>query len=667
MFFHLKQNNKILLKKSYAFIIITACIAFFSSCKKIEEVQVLKDSFEPTLSEPNVTNEDFVINLNARALQKGESGEWKIINGLVLDNFVFFEDKNNPFSRFKGIPGEEYKLRWTRWDLNKKESSIEITVIIPSLDIKITDATPSNFKTIITLQVNPKYKGTWSITPAYARLESRYMDGYAEPFEKKPVINIHGYANTNYTATYTYKYAGKEFKFHKVFTTGDYQQEEALYELQLSPNSREVRRDNNNNVIELNLQASGIAWIMNASEKYPALKSLKWLRNLNLGGSSLGQIPNLFGDAFINLEELNLDRVGKDLIFPENFGNLTKLKKLIVAPLNFSAPDRMVTLPKSFGKLKSLESFIASSFGLIDFNGTLGELDNLKILELYMKALPDNIGELKKIEKISVLVRDPYIPSNLSNCENLKILNLRFLSNTDTKITLPADINKLIRLERLELNSSMLHELPESFSDLKALKTLYLNQVSLKELPQNFGNLSSLENLELYGKLNYLPKSFGNLNKLKSLSLGGNLEELPESFGNLSSLTNFYAAASYLKRLPESFGNLKNLKELNAQRSKLESLPESFGNLDALEKLSLNNCNLTVLPKSFFDLKNISIIYLSGNAVGDIPNDISRMKTGVVFYLNQVPNFNLNKMNHILSISKGKTFYTDFGYFYAPI
>jgi Leucine-rich repeat (LRR) protein len=656
------------MKKSSTLMLVTIlCITYFSSCKKTEEVRTLKDSFEPTLSEPNLTNEDFVISLHARALQKGERGEWKILSGLVLDNFVFFEDKHNPFTKFKGIPGEEYKLIWTHWNLKNKESSVELTVVIPPLDIKITNATPSNFKTIITLQVNPKYRGTWSITPAYARLESRYMDGYSEPPEKKPVINIHGYANTNYTATYTYKYAGKEFKFHKTFTTEEYQQEEALYELNLSPNSREVRRDNNNNIIELNLQASGIAWIMNASEQYPSLKSLKWLRNLNLGGSSLGQIPNLFGDAFINLEELNLDRVGRDLIFPENFGNLTKLKKLIVAPLNFSTTDRMVTLPKSFGKLKSLESFITSSFGLIDFNGTLGELDNLKVLELSMKALPDNIGKLKKIEKISSLVRDPYIPSNLSNCENLKILNLRFLSNPNTKITLPADIHKLIRLERLELNSSMLHELPDSFSDLKALKTLYLKEVSLKELPQNFGNLSNLENLELYGKLNYLPESFGNLNKLKSLSLGGNLEELPESFGNLSSLTNFYAAASYLKRLPESFGNLKNLKDLNAQRSKLESLPESFGNLDALERLSLNNCKLTALPKSFFNLKNISIIYLSGNAVGDIPDDISKMKTGVVFYLNQVPNLDLNKMNHILSISKGKTFYTDFGYFYAPI
>lgn len=654
-------------RKSRLFSLFLLTVILLNSCQKTETITSLKDTFEPTIGESENLDQDFFISLKARALQKGEKGEWKILKGPVLDDFVYFEDKGNPFTKFKGLPGEEYELQWKRWDKNGVEVSVKSLIKIPQLNIEIIEGTAPNYETIRHFQVNPKYRGTWSFTPAYGYIVSNYFDGYAEPPEKKPSIELHGYANTDYTATYTYNYAGKEYKFQKTIKTGNYTQDEALSELQVSRGSTKVIEDNAGNIIELSLQASGSAWILNETNRYPALKSLKFLRKLILGGSALSQIPSIFGEAYTNLEELNMDRIGQNLIFPENFGNLTKLKTLIVSPLYSVDASRVVTLPKSFANLKSLESFKALSFGFLDFNGTLGGLTNLKELDVSIKVIPENIGQLKKLENVSCLVRDASIPNELSDCTGLKFLRLQFLFTPNVKITLPNDIEKLQKLEKLEMTTKMLYTLPESISKLKSLKVLTFNEASLQQIPKSFGELLNLEDLTLYGEITSLPTSFGNLNKLTYLHLGGNVEELPESFGNLSSLIYFNASSSGLKRLPESFGKLKKLKEFAAQGSKLESLPESFEGLEALEKLTLNYCQLTTFPKSIINLKKITTISLSGNLVGDIPDDISKMKTGVVLYLNQVSNLTPAKMKHILSLSKGKSFYTDFGYFHSPI
>jgi EamA domain-containing membrane protein RarD len=56
---------------------------------------------------------------------------------------------------------------------------------------------------------------------------------------------------------------------------------------------------------------------------------------------------------------------------------------------------------------------------------------------------------------------------------------------------------------------------------------------------------------------------------------------------------------------------------------------------------------------------------LSGTNSGDIPDEISKMKTGVNFTFYQIPNLTLEHLKYILSISKGKVFQTSFGYFYS--
>ena len=97
--------------------------------------------------------------------------------------------------------------------------------------------------------------------------------------------------------------------------------------------------------------------------------------------------------------------------------------------------------------------------------------------------------------------------------------------------------------------------------------------------------------------------------------------------------------------------------------SKIEYLPESFGELDGLRKLDLSTTQLKTFPNQIIPLKGISQVILTGSRVGDLPVDIAKMRSGVIFYLYGVPNLTYDHMTYINSIATGITFYTSFGFF----
>jgi len=647
--------------KSLFIVFLCTIVAF--SCSKKEQVYVLQDKYAPGVNPIETSADDFTILLNARVLQNGESGEWKIISGAKMDGFVAIEDKNNPSTKFKGVPGEEYELEWLHRSSDGKTTAIKTNVKIPLPNIIIEDQTPVGYQTIRTFFVNPKYRGTWSIKGNYARVLSRYQDGAAEQAEKKPSIELHGFENTDYTASFKYTVAGKVFNYEISVKTGPYTQDEGLYELQLSKGNSRVVMDNANNVIELNLQASGIATIFSEPNAYPALSSFKKLRKLILGGSSLKEISPIFGDHYRELEELSIDGAGYSTTFPESIGNLTKLKTLLFAPRNSFSPYNEIILPKSFANLKALESFTVNYAGFVNFNGTLGKLTNLKVLKTAISAITDDIGELKQLEYIDLTPRSNYFPQRFGECSSLNFARLMFDDASSGDVVLSAKMGDLKKLETFEITSSKLRGLPASFSDMAALKILKISGTGLQTIPENFGNLSNLESIQLYGIFTKIPTSFGSLSKLNHLMLGGRQETLPEQFGNLSALAYFNAQSSSIKSLPESFGKLKKLRELNMQMAKLEKLPSSFGELDGLQTLNLAVNPFKTFPKEIIYLKNILEINLNTTLAGDIPDEITKMKSGVAFRLYGVDNLTVDRLRRIIAISTGKAYYTSFGYF----
>jgi len=650
--------NQILKYYLFCFALLT-----FSSCSKEEIVNVLQTQYEPTVKEIDTASEDFTVVLQARALQSKERGEWSILKGVQENDYVYFGNENNPITAFKGLPGEEYTLQWERWDVNGKSSVVEFKVNIPKISIEILDKTKSEFQTIRTLVVDSKFKGKWSFDKPYAHLDTRYHDGLAEPVEYKPELELHGYANTSYTATYTYTYAGKAYQFQKLIQTGDYTEDEALYEIRMPRSSGSIVTNRDGNILELNLQSSIYGHFFNNMKQFPALQALKHLRKLNLAGSSAENIPEVLGAHYHQLEDLNMDGMGTNLVFPDNFGNLTKLKKLIARPLNGSIRNREIILPASFGKLESLESFIITNEGYLNFNGTMGELKNLQYLEAYVKEIPGDIGKLKKLQYAYLHSRSTTINQQLTECDGLKYLALRFDESPNGRINLPARLGDLKSLETFDISTNMLYQLPATVSDLASLKTLSIAGANLLSVPDDFGKLKSLEVLALHGTFSTLPNSFGQLHNLKSFVMTSRVEHLPESFCNLSSLNFFNAEYTTLRKLPENFGQLKNLEDLNLSHTKIQSLPKSFGELDALSRLNLTYSALNTFPKEIIPLKSVTRIVLSGTQTGDIPDDVSKMKSGIEFQMQLVPNLTVDHMIHIASLTQGILFYTSVGFF----
>jgi len=456
------------------------------------------------------------------------------------------------------------------------------------------------------------------------------------------------------------------YEVRKSIRTGNYTEDEGLYLLQLSREDSRVVTNNVGNIIELNLQASAIAWIFAEDKKYPSLSAFKKLRKLVLGGSSLALIAPIISDNYFDLEELSMDAMGYSTVFPESFGNLTKLKTLLFSPRNSASPYNEVLLPKSFANLKSLESFNVLHSGYVNFNGTLGKLSSLKVLNTSITSITEDIGDLKNLQHIELYSRSSAFPQRFSECRSLIFARLTFDAAAAGNVVMSPKIGDLKKLETLEITTNTLYGLPDSFSGLSSLKSLSISGTGLQSIPENFGELHNLESLTLYGNYAKIPKSIGKLSKLTTLFMAGGAESLPESFGNLSALTYFNASYSSLKSLPGSIGKLKKLREINLQSSKIESLPASFANLDALQILNLSTTQLKTFPVAIIPLKMITTITLHNTNTGDIPDDIAKMKTGVVFNFYNIPNLTLDHLKYILSISKGKVFSTSFGYFFSP-
>jgi len=663
MYILLQLTNKTNLMLRRTITLIT-CLIFIgiSSCTKEEYKPVLQTSYDPIIKESKFEGEDFVVSLNARALQPNEHGKWAIISGAVVDGFVFFEDQNSPFSKFKGLPGEEYTLEWKRSGAGMTDVAVQTKIKIPELVIEIK-VDSSTFPTIRSLYVDSKYKGKWSFDKPYGHIASNYSDGYAEPPENKPAIELHGFANTQYTATYKYSYANKVYEFKKEINTGNYTQEEALRELQLYKTDYRVVTDNSGNVLEINFQSAREANSFNDVGRRPALTALTKLRKLNFNYSSLMAIPSLFGDYYLELEELSMLGSVIDPQIPDNFGNLINLKILRLSPRYSVYGSSEFILPKSFANLRSLENLTFDGVGSVNFNGTLGGLTALQRLEGLVVALPENIGNLENLQYVDVKSSTSAFPQRISECQSLTYIRIVYDDNATGEVVLPSKFGDLKKLQEFYITTHKLRQLPASFSQLSSLKSLTISGTGLQSIPEDFGSLSNLTTLTLHGSFTSLPESFGKLSKLSELFIGGKASALPESFGELSALKYFNGDHSALKTLPESFGKLKNLREINLQYSKIESLPDSFGELDALEVLNLSNTQLKAFPKAIIPLKRVTYVLLYSTNAGNIPDDIAKMKSGVKFEFMGVKNLSYERLQHILIVSKGKIYNTDYGFF----
>ena len=560
--------------------------------------------------------DNFWVTLNADSLKSGESGQWSVEKGLV-DEKVYFKDSSSPKTVFHGLPGEKYLLQW-KVLFNNKYYEDSVHVQFNPIKVKIIKEGLNVYSTRIRLNAGDTYSGKWTISGGNLQKISPTSLPWTEAAENCPDIELFGWQNETLYAKWIVTYGSVSFSDTIIYKTGNYNEYEALEDLELSDSPGSYKLETGH-VVELYLGENGAGGLLlNFSTTpnfttLPALCSLIYLKKLVLNGDLLYTFPDVITSYYKNLIYLDM---GNNCLnrLPSNIGNLKYLETFI---LNNQQDNNFITqLPDSFCNLVNLKYLDLSESNLSQLPSNFGNLNKLETLLLY----GSNLNEL---------------PSSFGNLNSLKYFHISGIINN-----LPESFSQLTNLTEFSSGGgSSITKLPDNIGNLKSLKSFsYEGNMNLASLPNSFCNLDSLNVLVLAGNLEALPDNFGNLKSLQNLNLYANLKELPQSFSKLTSLKYLTLTSPKDKNpvfiLPQNIGQLANIEAIDISGTNLFSVPNSIGSLSSLREISFINCSLDSVPASIGNLTNLQTINLAGNNLSSIPENFKNLKG-----LNQV---NLN-------------------------
>ena len=319
--------------------------------------------------------------------------------------------------------------------------------------------------------------------------------------------------------------------------------------------------------------------------------NLTRLKRLNLYHSNIISLPSFIG-MLQNLETLNLFRTMNLDTLPDEIRNLSSSREL-----SWKKTD----VPESIATNLDRLELDCGTMGIID-PSNLERFWNLRHLKLNIyevPRLPDAIGDLFSLTSLVLWDAEiTSIPPTIGLLQNLELLHIYITKNL---FTIPEEIGYLLSLKVLKINGYNIKSLPYSIGYLQSLQELDLGHAtSLSEIPDSIGNLTNLIKLDLYhSTVQAIPPSIGRLQNLQELKL---------------------RATDNIRKLPHEIGNLLSLIKLDLCWSKVEELPPSIGKLQNLEELHLRGTkHLTKLPEEIGDLTSITTFDISGSLVEGIP------------------------------------------------
>ncbi|XP_059658698.1 disease resistance protein RUN1-like isoform X2 [Cornus florida] len=364
-----------------------------------------------------------------------------------------------------------------------------------------------------------------------------------------------------------------------------------------------------NNLVILDLANSPITenW-----EGWSQIKVANKLKVLNLTNCDLRRTPEF--SSFASLEILILECCSKLAEIDPSIGNLDNLRELNISQ------TKIKKLPDAIWILEKLEVIDASycldlkcnipscigrssSFRHLRFRYTkiqslptsICDLLYLQTLDLdyceKLEVVPDLPSSLKilKVKSHASQDRDLRVtPNNVANLVNLQ--NLEF-DGLREDVEFPRDIEKLSKLQALELSNSNIRILPKGIGALSQLKILGIRTCHdlqcILGLPFTLVELS-LENCELLERLtdlsnlkNLLILSFVSCHKLMKI----------QGLGELESLKTLYVYGCHALREVQLFGKLKSLQRLTIGECHTLTVIQGLGNLESLTSLDIRKCN----------------------------------------------------------------------------
>lgn len=153
--------------------------------------------------------------------------------------------------------------------------------------------------------------------------------------------------------------------------------------------------------------------------------------------------------------------------------------------VEINAEEDLAKMATASVELTNVQSIYFRKTKNTNLPAEIGNLKNLTVLifhHTFNTSLPSEIGRLKKLAVLKLDQADiEDIPPEIGNLENLTSL---IIINNAKKFTLPLDIEKLKRLENLDLSNNNLTKLPDGIEKLIKLKYLNLsgNQMNREDI-----------------------------------------------------------------------------------------------------------------------------------------------------------------------------------------
>lgn len=227
------------------------------------------------------------------------------------------------------------------------------------------------------------------------------------------------------------------------------------------------------------------------------------------------------------------------------FSNPDSVKELqIMHEFNGNAfPDSVLL----FKNLENLTIAFGDSLSESDFK-TISHFRKLKRLQLHNLTMLNGCSGLRYVSRVEELILESvvFIPKETGKLKNLKTLIIYGNPVYGSPEYIPARIFDLKNLETLEIHDAPdLKDIPADIEKLVHLEKLYLTKCGIKIIPPEIGKLTNLQVLTINGQklISEIPLEIGQLKNLKTLDLWRNrIFSFPDELKKLTNLKYFVIA-----------------------------------------------------------------------------------------------------------------------------
>lgn len=385
------------------------------------------------------------------------------------------------------------------------------------------------------------------------------------------------------------------------------------------------------------------------------LSNCRNLVYLNLSHNMLDGELNLTGLSNLRILDLSVNRILGEIqtSFPAICNNLVVV--------NISGNNFTGRIDNCFDGCSSLQHLdLSSNFFSGGMWSGFSKLKEFSVSENFLsgEVLGSSLAANCSLENFDLSGNNftAEFPKEISNCRNLKILNV-----WGNKFTgkIPSEIGSISGLEALFLgNNSFSPVIPESLLNLSSLVFLDLSRNNFGgDIQEIFGRFTQVKFLVLHAN-SYSGGLYSSgilrLPNVVRLDLSYNnfSGPLPVQISQMPSLKYLILAYNHFNSsIPQEYGNLKELQALDLSFNSLTGqIPPSLGNLSSLLWLMLANNSLTgEIPQELGNCSSLLWLNLANNKLtGNIPAELVNIGS------NPMPTFRSNQQNEGIIAGSGE-------------